>query len=390
MDRHLISVEVGVEGRADQRMDLDRAAVDQHRLERLDAQTVQRGRAVEQHRASLHHIFEHAPDLGLRALDGALRTLDVGRQLARDQLVDQERLEQLQRHPPRQPALVQLELGADHDHRTARVVHPLAQQVLAEAALLALQHVREALQPVAAAARHRAPPPPVVDQRVDRLLQHPLLVADDDLRRAQLEQPLQPVVAVDRAPIEVVQVRSRKAPAVQLHHRAQIGRQHRQRAEEHPGRVVVRLAQPVHDPQSLHRLLAPLPGRGRHLLLERLRRRLQVHPADQREDRLRAHLTAHHAGVLLHQLLGALLAQDRLVEIAGRDRVHQRRQIAVDPILQLLLGALLERVDLLAQPLLLLRHVLARVVGARVGLRAQPRLVGRAIGLPGGEQPLER
>ena len=45
--RHLVAVEVGVEGRADQRVQLDGLALDQHRLERLDAETVQRRGAVE-------------------------------------------------------------------------------------------------------------------------------------------------------------------------------------------------------------------------------------------------------------------------------------------------------------------------------------------------------
>ena len=44
VDGHLVAVEVGVEGRADQRVKLDRLALDRHRLERLDAQTVQRRR----------------------------------------------------------------------------------------------------------------------------------------------------------------------------------------------------------------------------------------------------------------------------------------------------------------------------------------------------------
>ena len=39
---HLVAVEVRVEGGADQRMQLDRLAFDQHRLERLDAQAMQR------------------------------------------------------------------------------------------------------------------------------------------------------------------------------------------------------------------------------------------------------------------------------------------------------------------------------------------------------------
>ena len=59
---HLVAVEVGVERRADERMQLDRLAFDQHRLERLDAQTVQRRRAVQQHRMLTDHLFEDIPD----------------------------------------------------------------------------------------------------------------------------------------------------------------------------------------------------------------------------------------------------------------------------------------------------------------------------------------
>ncbi len=47
VDGHLVTVEVGVERGADQRVQLDGLALDQHRLERLDAQPVQGRRAVE-------------------------------------------------------------------------------------------------------------------------------------------------------------------------------------------------------------------------------------------------------------------------------------------------------------------------------------------------------
>ena len=40
---HLVAVEVRVERVADQRVDLDRLALDQHRLERLDAEAVEVG-----------------------------------------------------------------------------------------------------------------------------------------------------------------------------------------------------------------------------------------------------------------------------------------------------------------------------------------------------------
>ena len=50
---HLVAVEVGVEGGADERMDLDGLALDQHRLEGLDAEAVERGRPVEKTGCSL-------------------------------------------------------------------------------------------------------------------------------------------------------------------------------------------------------------------------------------------------------------------------------------------------------------------------------------------------
>ena len=73
---HLVAVEVGVEGRAHQRMQLDRLAFDQHRLEGLDAQAVQRRRAVQQDRVLLDHLFEDVPDHRRAGFDFLLRRLD--------------------------------------------------------------------------------------------------------------------------------------------------------------------------------------------------------------------------------------------------------------------------------------------------------------------------
>jgi hypothetical protein len=44
----------------------------------------------------------------------------------------------------------------------------------------------------------------VVEERVDRFLQHAFFVADDDVGRAQLKELLEAVVAVDDAAIEIV------------------------------------------------------------------------------------------------------------------------------------------------------------------------------------------
>ena len=189
--RHLVAVEVGVEGGADQRVKLDRLALDQHRLEGLDAEAVQRRRPVEQHRMLADHLLQDVPDLGPLLLDHALGGLERGGHAVEFELGIDEGLEQLERHLLRQAALVQLELRPDHDHRAARIVDALAQQVLPEAPLLALQHVAQRLQRALVGAGHHPAPAAVVKERVHRLLQHALLIADDDVGRAQLDQPLQ-------------------------------------------------------------------------------------------------------------------------------------------------------------------------------------------------------
>ena len=58
---HLVAVEVRVESRTDERMNLDRLAFNQHRLESLNAQTVQRRRAVQQHRDARESLLRECP-----------------------------------------------------------------------------------------------------------------------------------------------------------------------------------------------------------------------------------------------------------------------------------------------------------------------------------------
>src|ERR1044071_7835161 len=108
----------------------------------------------------------------------------------------------------------------------------------AEPALLALEQVGEGLEGAVAGTGDRTAATAVVEQGVDRLLQHALLVVDDDLGRPEIEQPLQPVVAVDHPAVEVVEVGRREAATVELHHGTQVGRDDRHGVEDH-GRGVV-------------------------------------------------------------------------------------------------------------------------------------------------------
>ena len=194
--------------------------------------------------------------------------------------------------------------GPDDDDRTAGVVDALAEQVLAEPALLALERVGQRLQRAVVGPAQHAAAAAVVEQRVDRLLQHPLLVADDDVRRLQLHELLQPVVPVDDAAVEVVEVRGREAAAVERHERAQLGRDHRDDVEDHPLRLVVRLAEGVDDLQALGEL-------------ERLLR--------QRARSCRLLVALGLLGLLAHllaQLAGQLLDADALQEFLDRLGAH--------------------------------------------------------------------
>ena len=166
-------------------------------------------------------------------------------------------------------ALVQLEFGTDHDDRTSGVVDALAEQVLTEAALLALERVGERLQRAIVGAAQHAATAAVVEQRVDRFLQHALFVAHDDFRRVQVHQLLQPVVAVDDAAIEIVQIGGREAAAIQRHQRTQLRRNDRDHVEDHPLRLVAALAEGLDNLQALG-VLEPLLQRGLvlHLLAQ--------------------------------------------------------------------------------------------------------------------------
>ena len=204
MHGHLVAVEVRVKGGTYQGMELDGPAFHQHRLKGLDAQAVQGRRTVQQHRVFLDDVFQHVPHLGFDPLHHPLGALDVMGVGVLHQLLHDEGLKQLQRHFLGQAALIHLQFRPYHDNRTAGIVHPLAQQVLAEAPLLAPEHIRKGLKGPVARARNRAAPAAVVDEGVHGLLEHPLFVAHDDVRRPQLQEPLKPVVPVDDPAVQVV------------------------------------------------------------------------------------------------------------------------------------------------------------------------------------------
>ncbi len=131
-------------------------------------------------------VFENVPNDRLLLLDHFLGLLDGGAVPLRFELVIDERLEELERHFLGQTALVEFQFRADDDDGTARIVHALAEKVLAEAALLALERIAEGLEWAVVGAAQNAAAAAVVKQSVNGFLQHALFVADDDVGRAQV------------------------------------------------------------------------------------------------------------------------------------------------------------------------------------------------------------
>src|SRR5690606_21926806 len=152
---HLVTVEVSVERRADQWVNLDGFTFHKLRLEGLNTQTVQRRRTVEQHRTFLDDFLKDFPHFWLFTLDDALGTLHVAGVVVTHQTADHERAVKLQCHGLRQTTLMQLQTRTDHDDRTARVVHTLTEQIATEAPLLTLQHIAQGLEFAATATAQR-------------------------------------------------------------------------------------------------------------------------------------------------------------------------------------------------------------------------------------------
>ena len=91
--RHLVTVEVGVECRTHQRMQLNRFTFNQHRFKRLDTQTVKRWCAVQQDRMFANHFFQDVPDLCFFALNQFLGGFNGGCEATTLQFCKDERLE---------------------------------------------------------------------------------------------------------------------------------------------------------------------------------------------------------------------------------------------------------------------------------------------------------
>ena len=270
VDSHLVAVEVSIVSGADQRVQTQRAALNEDRLESLNAETVQSRRTVEEDGVFLDNVLKGVPHLGALLVDHLLCGLDVVGNAILDQLLHNEGTEELDSHFLRNAALVYLEVGADNDNGTAGIVDTLAEQVLTEASLLALEHIAQGLERAGVCAGDGSAAAAVVYQSVDRFLKHALLIAHDDVRRVELLESLQAVVAVDDAAVQIVQVGGREAAAVELDHRADLGRDDRQNVDYHPLGAIAARTECLDDLETLDELGLLLAAGGLELLTQLL------------------------------------------------------------------------------------------------------------------------
>ena len=68
----------------------------------------------------------------------------------------------------------------------------------------------------------------IIDEGVNSLLEHPFLITYDNLRGTQIEEPPQPIIAIDHPPIKVVEVRGSKPSPIQLNHRTKVRGEYRE------------------------------------------------------------------------------------------------------------------------------------------------------------------
>ena len=205
---------------------------------------------------SLHDMLKDIPYHSLLAVNNLLGALDGLHDTALNELTDDERLIELGCHELGDTALVHLQLRTYDDNRTRGIVHTLTEKVLTETTLLTLERVRQRLERTVHVALHGRRLAAVVEQRVNRLLEKTLLVAENHLGSLDLDETFQTVVTYDDTTVEVVEVGSGETAAIQRHERTKFRRDDRNGLEHHPlGTVTVgRSDERVHDLKTLQGL----------------------------------------------------------------------------------------------------------------------------------------
>src|SRR6266446_1871507 len=298
-------------------------------------------------------VFEDVPNDGFLLLDHFLGLLDGGAMALSFELVIDEGLEELKRHLFGQPALVELQLRADDDDGAAGIVHALAEEVLSETPLLALERVAEGLERAVVGSAQNAAAAAVVEQRVDSFLEHALFVAHDDVRRAKFHELLQTVIAVDYAAVKVVQIGGGETAAVQRHQRAQLRRKNRNHVENHPLRLVAALAEGFEHFEALGEFDPLLQRRiGLHLFAQLFGQLVHLDAAEKLLDGFRAHFGGELARVfLLHLAILVFEQHFPLAENGDFAGIHDDKSFKIEDALEIAHGNVQQITDAAGQAL---------------------------------------
>ena len=233
---------------------------------------------------------------------------------------------------------MQLEVWADRDNGTTGIVHALAKKILAETALLALDHVRKGLERTAVCAVDGPAAAAIVEKRVHSFLEHALFIANNDFRRAKLHKPFQAVVAVDHTAVKVVEIACGETSAIQRHKRTQFGGNDRNNLHDHPFGAILGFQKSFNNFQALGQLflLGLTPGFVA-FLAQVLLELLEVEFLQQHAHGFRAHadLESFVIAKLVKQQKILLLADNLLLGQVGVPRVKHNIGIEIKHLFQI-------------------------------------------------------
>ena len=258
---HLVPVEIGVVRRRHGDVHPERGVRHDAHAVAHDGHLVQGGLAVEQHAVAVDHVPLHPvpvlqPLFALLLQEPQVHALpvladDVLRpRLARGRVrsVLHELLQSLdvvrghrlgvrhvERDAPRHAELVQHQVGVGGDDRARGEVHALSHQVSADAPVLPLEALRDALdRPPASRQRPGHPRHGVIHERHDVVLQQLRELPDDVLRRAVLFLPLEVFVRAHNLHELHRQVILRSRGRVERHRGSHGVRRHGHDAQDEP------------------------------------------------------------------------------------------------------------------------------------------------------------
>jgi hypothetical protein len=119
MNRHLVTVEVGIEASAGQWVKHNGIAFHKDRLKRLNTHSMKSWGPIEQNRMLMNNFLQNVPDLVITTLNHPLGTFYRISKAMSLELANYERLVQLKRYSLRQTTLIELQVRPHHNDRTS-------------------------------------------------------------------------------------------------------------------------------------------------------------------------------------------------------------------------------------------------------------------------------